>query len=396
MPEHLNKHTLGPPRPALRVALGFTSIGVQHLDEIQQGIMAYARERGNWTLTVNPDVLDFSIRQFRGWDGHGIIVHITSTDEAKLATKLGLPMVNVSGALAESAVPRVTFDNRAVGRLAAEHLLARGFRRLAYYGVKEQWYSEQRGLGFRAAAEAAGAQHFALAACSSLRNDPAWLYGDTELDAWLRTLPLPVGLFAMTDPRAPMVLEACERVALRVPDDVAVVGTNNNQLVCEFCKPTLTSIDRNGAEVGYQAAALLDRLMAGQRPPSEDVLVAPARVVVRRSTQVVAVEDPVVVSAVRFIHDSIQARFGVKNLVRDLSISRRRVERGFRKTLGVTPHEYLCQARVDRAKQLLDQPKPPKLAEIALACGFRDVKHMNLVFHRLTGNRASHFFREYV
>ncbi len=393
MPAHLNESTRSRPRPARRVALGFTAIGVYHLDEVRQGVMAYARERGNWTLVVNPDAIDFSIRQFRNWDGHGIIAQITSTDEAKLAAKLGLPMVNVSGALAESIVPRVTFDNPAVGRLAAEHLLARGFQRLACYGARDLWYADQRELGFRAAAEAAGAQYFALGTCSSLTNDKAWLHGDEELEAWLRTLPRPLGLFAMTDSRARMVLEACERVGLRVPSDMAVVGSNNDELVCEFCKPTLTSIDRNGAEVGYQAAALLDRLMAGQKPPSADILVPPGRVVARGSTQAVSVDDPVVVAAARFIQDNIQTRFGVKNLLRHLSVSRRRLERGFRHTLGVTPHEYLCRARVDKAEQLLGQPKELRLADIALASGFRDVKHMNLVFRRLTGRPASHYYR---
>jgi LacI family transcriptional regulator len=375
-------HPISRSRRPRRVALAFSSIGVPHLLEIRRGILRYAQERGNWTLLLNPDVMAISIGQLKGWDGDGVIARLISPEDAEIAARLRLPIVNTSGLLGQARIPRVTVDNRAIGRLAADHLLGRGLRHLAYYGLRQIWYADERGRGFRDAVAAAGGQFFSLDATTSSTSGPAWLGGNEELDDWLSRLPLPVGVFAVSDPRALVLIEACGRVGRRVPDDVAVLGVNNDELLCEFCQPALTSIARNGEQVGYQAATLLNQLMAGRPAPAEEILVPPEGVVERASTQMIAVEDPAVVAAVRFIHDHIHERFGVKTLVQHLDMSRRRLERSFRQTLEMSPHDYISQARVDRARQLLRGPKPLKQVDVAAACGFRDVKHLRQVFRR--------------
>ena len=189
-----------------------------------------------------------------------------------------MPVVNIAGALRHTGVPRVMVDQEAVGRLAAEHFLERGFRRLAYFGEEGMWYSQQRQHGFIERIAQAGGQCSVLEAPTFSPSHP-WYRWQGLLVRWLKTLKPPVGLMAVHDYRARMVLDACLQIGLRVPDDVALIGVDNDEIACEFGKVPLTSIPCNGWQEGYEAAALLDRLMSGKPPPKHDILIPPEAVV---------------------------------------------------------------------------------------------------------------------
>jgi LacI family transcriptional regulator len=193
-----------------------------------------------------------------------------------------------------------------------------------------------------------------------------------------------VGLLAVQDYRARAVMEECDRLGLRIPHDVAVIGMENDPTLCEFCRPTLSSVSRNPWQIGYESAAVLDRLMDGLPAPDE-VVVPPEGVVARQSTDTIAVDDPHLAAAVHFIHDHLGELFGVERVVEASSISRRQLEARFRRVLDVTPHDYLCQKRIDRAKQLLSVPGRIKLHNVVKACGFPSVERMRLIFKRFTG-----------
>jgi len=180
-----------------------------------------------------------------------------------------------------------------------------------------------------------------------------------------------------------------------VTDDVAVIGVNNSALICEFCRPAISSVVRDGYRIGFQAATLLDRLMSGRRVRQRDIRLAPLGVFKRGSTDVLAIEDPHVAAAVRFIREHACEPFGLNRLAQLVPISRRWLEHRFRQCLGRSPYEFVCRTRVERAKQLLAGPEKLKLKQIAVACGFRDSMRLRLVFRRLTGltpaeYRASH------
>ena len=200
-----------------------------------------------------------------------------------------------------------------------------------------------------------------------------------------RYLKRPFGLFAYNDYRAARVMDACRQLGMHLPDDVAVVGANNDHIMCEFCNPLLTSVACNGEAVGRLAAAMLDRMMAGEKLPPDDVLVPPAGMVKRSSTDVSAVEDPQVAAAVRFIRAHIDRAFGVEDIARQLDISRRALEKAFRICLGQTPHAYINHLRVKHAKNLLAAEGKMRMEEVARRCGFSDARRFRLVFHRITG-----------
>ncbi|MBN2023581.1 MAG: DNA-binding transcriptional regulator [Pirellulales bacterium] len=355
------------------------------MESSTEGIAEFARQQGGWTFAIWSESFSVSMRSLRGWDGDGAISLIDTESEARETRGLGIPVVNLSGALRKAGLPRVMVDQEAVGCLAAEHLLACGFRRFAFFGAEGPWYTELRKRGFSHRVRQEGFDCAVYTIEGGLAGRHPWEHGRDELDAWLRGLVCPVGVMASTDHRARMVVEACARLGLRVPSDVGVIGVDNEALLCEFCEPSLSSVSRSNFEVGFEAARLLSRLMSGRRAPAADVLIQPDGIVQRQSTDIVGVADPNVAAAVRYIRENLDRQYGIKQIASHLSVSRRRLEQGFRAQLGCTPYEYLSRLRVQRAKQLLGGPQRVKISQIARACGFNNALQLRRAFHRALG-----------
>jgi LacI family transcriptional regulator len=336
-----------------RVALAFP-MGLAFIERLQQGILEYARQHGGWSLLRQPEMLSPAIGWLKHWSGHGAFVLVTSPADARLA-------------------------------LAAQHLIERRFRRCGFYGTRGKWYSDQRRAGFLDAVEAAGATCSVLEVDDLSHGSHRWIDQQRDLEGWLRRLQPPVGIMAATDLRASMVLEACVHLGLRVPEEMALIGVDNDPVACEFCHPPLSSVRRNDREVGAQAAALLDRLMRGGRAPDAPLLAPPDGVAARASTNTLAIEDDSVAAAVREVQAHLDEPFGVERLVGPSGLSRRRLERRFRLALGRSPYAFINEQRVARARQLLAAAEKRTLSQIALLCGFRELRRFRLVFARLTG-----------
>ena len=224
-----------------------------------------------------------------------------------------------------------------------------------------------------------------LDTAGTLRKGRRWHYCLDELCQWLATLPRPLGLMAVDDSRARMVVDACRLVGLRVPYDVAIVGVDNNRMACEGARPTLSTVALNAAEVGYRAAALLDQLMADCPRPPQPLLVPAIDIVARESTDMVAIDDPELNTAVCYIREHLDQPLSVKVLLQAVSVSRRWLEYRFRERFGLSPYEYLCRTRVERAKQLLRESNKLSSRQIAAACGFRSTRALRLAFQRVLG-----------
>ncbi len=198
----------------------------------------------------------------------------------------------------------------------------------------------------------------------------------------------------MNDHLACVVLDQCRQLGLNVPHEVAVVGSDNDAVVCDFSDPPLSSVSRNAWRAGYEAAALLDRLMAGKSAPSHDILIPPDGVVSRQSTDTLNVDDQKVAAAVRFMREHLHEGVGMDEVLRHVAISRRRLEIRFHRQLGRSPHDYLCRLRVESAVRFLEQPEQLKLQTIAMACGFSTVQHLRQAFRRQTGMAPLEFRRQ--
>ena len=359
-------------------------LDIVFVERLLPGILDFARDQGGWVFTRIPERLTSSFEWLRNWEGDGAFVLISNKTDVKVAQSLPIPIVNVGGYVKDARVPTVTLDQQMVGRLAAEHLLARRFHRFGYYGVRGLWYSEQRRIGFETALLAAGYKCSSIESTNLIRSPWDWRRVGGQLARWLRSLQPPVGIMASWDLRAQMLSEACTMIGLRVPEDVAIVGVDNDPIACEFCIPQLTSVSRNDREVGWQAANLLSQLLEGKRSLKLPILIPPDRVVARRSTDTLVIEDAEVARIVQQVRDHLNEVFGVERILRLSPLSRRQLEQRFRRSVGSSPYAFLNELRVERAKLLLAQSHKRALTTVASECGFSELRRFRMVFRRIT------------
>jgi LacI family transcriptional regulator len=382
----LQRHQGGSREIALAVR-----VGVPHLERVVHGIRQYAAQRARWRFLINPESHDLQPVSLRGWKGDGVIALCNTNADQRVLRTLRCPVVNISGARRRSAFPRVRNDYREIGRCGAAYLRGRGFRRLGFYGVKDLWYSEEIEAGFAGFAGTNGIPVRALHAENPLESVPRWNRGQETLEKWLLKMQPPFAVMAAHDPRAAMVIRACERVGLDVPGDVAVIGANDDTVTCETCHPRLTSIDRNGFEVGWCAALTLDQMMRG-RPVAGEVVIQPGDVRERESTQSLAVERPELASALRYVGRNHSEPIGVDQIAEACGKSRRWLEDAFRCELNCSPSEFLQRHRVAAAVARLESDEHLTLSQIAHHCGFSGSRQLNAALRRVHGCTA----REYM
>ncbi len=377
-------------RARRQVALGH-HVAVPWMALFVRGVTDYAEEHDGWLVTstlpplIDSNPNDLKGRSLTGWSGDGAILAIGSRAEAQAARGLGIPVVNVCGAVRDAGLPRVMVDQEAIGRSAAQHLLDCGLRRLAYCGMAGLWYSQQRYMGFARRAKEARVRCILFEMPDPTSIDMPWQRQMASVGRWLQRLRRPVGIMAVNDSLARAVLGECQRLGINVPHEAALVGSDNDTTVCEIYRPTLTSVSRNSRRVGYEAAALLDRLMMGKEPPAHDILIPPDGLVARQSTDLHEVNDPHVAAATRFMREHLSDVVGVDEVAQHLAISRRQLELRFRRVLGHSPHDYLRRLRLDTARTRLERPDPGKLHTIARF--LRILRHRAPSRHISAGNR---------
>jgi LacI family transcriptional regulator len=366
-----------------RIALALPS-GVSFIERILKGILEYCRTRGDWTFIRLPERLDPSLEWLRSCKSDGAFIMVSTEEAAKVARSLPMPVVNLTAHLQVPDLPTVMVDHQEAGRLAARHLIERSFSRFAYYGTSDLWYSRERRAGFLETIKAHGGECATLEVPSSWQAREKWVERQDELKEWLESLRGPVGIMASTDLRACMAADACTQIGLRIPDDVALIGVDNDP-ASELHEPPLSSVSRSDAAVGLCAATLLDRLMAGGSPPDGPVLIPPDAIICRRSTETLAIDDSRISKAVAYIYKNVHRPFGVEELLNVASMPRRTFEQHFLKMVGMTPYLFINKCRVERAILLMAAPNKRSLTEIACICGFSDLHRFRLVFSRLTG-----------
>ena len=360
-------------------------VGVPHLGRVAQGIRDFADERTDWRFLISPETHDLPPSSLEGWRGIGVIAQCNTMEEVRILSELGCPIVNISGALRETPFPRVRNDYREIGRRAALFLRERGFRRFGFYGVAGVWYSAEIEAGFCEAITGQGYSFETLQSASTMEAVPRWDDGQEALEEWLRSQEVPFAVMAAHDPRATMVVRACERVGLRVPADVAVIGVNDDTVTCETSRPTLTSIRRSGQVVGRLAAETLLKQIHGERVDHETI-VAPGRFMERESTRTLAIDHPGLALAVDFVATHFQSPVGVDQIVAVCGQSRRWLEEAFRRELDCSPAEFLKRRRVRAAREILSARPKIGLGELAALCGFSGTRQLKAVFERETGS----------
>jgi LacI family transcriptional regulator len=354
------------------------------------GVARYARQ-ANW-------ILDATMAHYgrppdcRQCDGVLALVLPDRKELARALRRVRVPVVDLIADVPGIATARVLLDNVAIGRLATAHLVERGFRNLAFCKCTD--YTDVRGreAGFAAAVAEAGLEGHRLDWHAAVRRRPR-----LELNAWLAEqlprLPKPLGVVAQSDHRAVNVINACELAGLAVPEQVAVVGIDNDEYTCEFAAVPITSVDSNREEYAYRGAQLLDRLMGGQRAPARPILVPPRGLVVRRSSDILAVEHPDVAKALSFIWRHFGDPINVDDVVAVTAMSRSSLYRAFEEHLGRTMREEIERKRVEHACELL-AGSGDKVSHIARRCGFASGEQFCRAFTRVVGRSPREYRKE--
>jgi LacI family transcriptional regulator len=375
-----------PDRRLRRVAL-VVETAVAPRRRMLNGVARYIHEHEPWQVYLKPPGVEKSFEDWlRNWRGDGIIAAVAPL-ETSIFTDIGIPVVDVVGFLRHAHVPLVHTNDRSVGRLGAEHLVERGFRNLAFLAYPEMFWSADRRAGFEAVAREHGlaCATFDLPWPSAGSGGPdSWEQQQARLVEWIRSLPRPVGVMASTDLLGQQFLEACQRAGVIVPEQVAVVGADDDEPVCRICFPPLSSVIINDDQRGYEAAAVLDRLMAGEPRPAGPVYVEPTGVTARASTDILAIDDEAIVAALRFVRDHACDGIGVDDVVAQVPVSRSVLERRFRRVVGRSINNEIIRVRLNRAVELLAETKL-ELKQVARKAGFVSTSYMSAVFRERLG-----------
>jgi LacI family transcriptional regulator len=363
-----------------------------------RGVARYHQEHGPWSIYFEPHGLDDPPPTWlKSWKGDGILARINNRRMADAILKTGLPAVDVRGAYHDIGVPFIGVDNRPVTKLAFDHLWDCGLRHFAFCGTPrgENPNQDLRCDLFVDLAERAGCACSTYLGRSQRGRTGDWERGQQEIAQWIRSLPKPVGIMTCHDDRGHQVLEACSRAEVSVPDEVAVIGVDNDPFLCNLCVPPLTSIDVNASLIGYEAAAQLAAMMHGAKPPRQPVLLGPPRgVASRQSTDMLAIDDADVSSAVRFVRENAVKGITVEEVLKRAVRSPSTLERRIKRLLGRTIKAEITRVKLSRARLLLCETDLP-VSKIALRCGFSEPRYFCEVFRSHEGMTATAYRRKF-
>ena len=352
-----------------------------------KGIAQYERSHRPWAAFLDDEArAEVDPLWLRSKKWHGVISRHTTPAFVQTCQLLSIPLVDLNDTAPSPGAPKIRPDNTAIGHLGAEHFMERGYRQFGYSGFVDLSWSGERRDGFVEALSLAGHGCDVLDVKYPGDVTPFWDARQiTALSAWLKKLTRPTAVMACNDMRALQVVSAAKAAGLLVPEEVAVLGSNNDTIRCELSDPPLSSVATNSFHSGYQAAEQLAGMMAGDDVQIIDRRVEPMGVITRQSTDILAMGDKNVAAAVSYIREHACHGISVENVLKQAFASRSQLEKKFRRFIGRSPQAEIRRVQVAKIRQLLFETDFP-LKKIAELAGFEHVEYMCVVFKRLTGD----------
>ena len=359
------------------------------------GIVRYMRMHDRWSVFLEQrDLFKQPPRWLNKWQGDGIISRATTPRLLDAISDTGVPFVELTDRKGDVEFSQIRSDDAAIGKMGAEHLLERGFKRFGYCGYKGEAWSKRREESFVKTIDQKSSGSCSLYNSTwQGRGARNWEDEQRCIIEWLQTLTPPFAVMACNDIRGRQIIDACSELDLAVPEQVVVVGVDDDELLCRMCSPPLSSVIPNAQAVGFRAAEVLASLMDGKSPASEVQLIEPLGVATRQSTDAVAIDDPDIAAALRYIREYACRGITVAEVVRDNSVSRSTLERQVRKYLGRTPQEEIRFVQIKRARELLISTDL-SAEQIAPLCGFEHPEYLHVVFKRVTGTTIGVFRKQ--
>ncbi len=376
-----------------KVALRF-SLNSDYTRRIIRGVISYMQKHGPWEIDIrSKEPFGFtSWKELKDWEGDGIIAPVYFQNHLDMLLRKGIPVVNTADSQMDIPFPSIHFDDEAIGRMAAEHLMQHQLDRFAFIGPKEYGYSTLRCESFAAVLKGQGAPCTKcwirpVAPANMRQLDDAWIEDNYYLDA-LKQLEPPIGLFAANDQVGYGILRACRQLGLRSPEDICLVAVDNDELLCNMAWPNLSSIALAAEDFGYRAAKMLDLQMRGKELHEQHVEIPPTGVVVRNSSDFLTIDDRHVADALRYIRNHSNRYIDVSDVMSVIPISRRSLERRFLDVVGHGIYKEINRCHIARAKELLDTTDHA-ISRIARDSGFNSTNRFEDTFRKENGMSAT-------
>ena len=357
---------------------------------ILRGITRYSKDHGPWTFCKMPTYyretigIDGILKWAKEWEADGIIGQFYNNEEVEKFTKANIPVIAQDFKERFTDIPNITGAYNETGRLGANYFLKKGFKNFAFYGFGNIVWSRERAQGFEERIQEAGFNvHYYEHKDPNAAVD-LWYYKPSALSEWLRSLPKPIALMTCDDNQGLHIAEAAKHAGIRIPDEVAVLGVDNDETICELSETPLSSIELDAEKGGYEAARLMERMVAEKTCCAPDVIVKATQVVTRHSTDIFASQDKYIVSALKYIHGNLDKNLKVDQVLREVPLSRRSLEKRFMLTTGYPVYEYIYNQRIEKFTQLLLETEMT-IFEIALDLGLSDSKNIARQFKQVKG-----------
>lgn len=381
-----------------------TDFSEAYARDLLLGIARYSHDTGQaWSLCRLP----LSIREQSGIEAvidwahrmraDAIIGQFHETSDVDRFAREGIIAIAQDFKARFTTIPNITGPHYDAGRMGAEYFIKKGFRHFAFYGMRGFVWSDERYQGFRDTVRRANPD-YTFSALNSTSQSNLWFYDPIQLTTWLQSLPKPVAVMACDDNLAYHITEACLSAEtegggnLRIPDDIAVLGVDNDETICRLATPNLSSLNQNAEQSGYDVAHLIDQILHDPTTRRQDVMVYPTHIVTRQSTDIFANNDPHIAAVLKYIHKNISSKIQVDDLVKLVPLSRRLLEERFKKSMGTSIYDYIIKERIEKMAQLLCEGH--SVSEAAVELGFSDIKNVSRTFKQLKGMTPSEYRRQ--
>jgi len=352
---------------------------------ILRGIIRYQKEHGPWSIYFKPQGLgEPPPKWLHNWRGDGILARINDKRMAKALSTTSAYVVDLRNALPSLKFPTVAISNQSVVDLAAEHFIERGYKNFAFCGTPLGENRNQDEKGDLFAKLISERKYICHTYQYPKVKFKSWDAEQRHIGSWLKALPKPTALLTCHDDKGQQLIDACGRIKLIVPDEIAILGIDNDPFLCNLSSPQLSSIDVYPERIGYEAAALLDKLMKGEKAPTKPLLFEPRGLIIRQSTDFTAVSDPIVSLITKRILEKACENTDIEHLLNDIPISRSSLFRRFKESIGRSPKKELTRVRIELAKSFLTS-STLRVEEIASKVFHSESKHFIEVFKKTVG-----------
>lgn len=364
-------------------------ISEEYGQDLLKGIAKYSKEHGPWVFCRMPlfyreklgmeGIVDFA----REWGADGIIAQLYNDQDIKKVLEAGIYLIAEDFKERFSDIPNITGGYFEAGEIGAEYFLKKGFKNFAFYGFKNIVWSRERFIGYEKYLISRGHKVFHFDHDEAASRE-LWYYKPSALSQWLQSLPKPIAIMACDDERGQHITEACKHAKIQIPEEIAVLGVDNDKMTCNLSDPPLSSVELDTEKGGYETARLMDQMITGRINETYDVLVMPIQVITRQSTDIASANDKYIAKALKFIHQNIDNRINVDDVLKQVPLSRRALEKRFQETTGIGVYKYIYNLQIQKfAERLLETDKT--IFEIALESGFNNSKNISRQFKQVKG-----------